>query len=102
VHLHSEVHDLIEAVTSGAGLADRSAGLVLYRTLSKGAPPQWRRAGRGQEPGGFTIEETMALFFTAWNRRHETNVRQIKIFPPFSDESFPLPKNVIMVRKPAS
>lgn len=97
-HLHAEVHEFIEGVTSGAGLSDRSAALVLYRTLSKGAPAQWRRAGRSQEPGGFTIDETMALFFTAWNRRHEANVRQIKIFLPLSDENFPQPKHVKIVK----
>jgi hypothetical protein len=97
-HLHAEVRDFFDGLTTGSGLVDGSAVLVLRDTMSAGAPPQWRRASRSQDRGGFTIDETLALFFIAWNRRHETRVRSVKnsITFPLSDENFPQPKHVKM------
>lgn len=96
-HLHAEVHEFIEGVTTGAGLRDGSSALVLRNTLAAGAPPQWRHASRSAESGGFTIDETEALFFTAWNRRHEAKVAKLNFSRPLNDENFPKPKSVKMV-----
>lgn len=101
-HLHAEVAGFFDGITTGSGLKEDSAVLVLRDTLSAGAPAQWRRASRSMERGGFTIDETLALVFTGWNRRHEVKVRSLlrSLTLPLTDDNFPKPRNVRML--PAS
>lgn len=87
-----EVLQFFDQLTTGVGLQDGSSVLALRNGLMRGASPAWRRASRGKEAGNFTIDEVLAMVFSAWNRRHEANVRTIRIPHPLNEENFPRPK----------
>lgn len=97
-HLQVEVREFFDGLSTGVGLQEDTAVLTLRNTMMQGAPPQWRRAARTRERGGFTIDETLALIFTAWNRRHEAKVKNIKVSSPLNEENFPRPKSVRIVQ----
>jgi hypothetical protein len=97
--MQPEVARFFDELETGVGLEAGSSTLALRNTLVRGAPAAWRRASRRADPGLFTVDESLALMFSAWNRRHEANVRTVRVPMPLTEESFPRPKPYEQIMK---
>jgi hypothetical protein len=85
--LDEEVEKFLSVLRTGANLSEKSAVLLLRKRLAGGI-----RRSRGRIHGNLTMDEQLAYIFSAWNRRHETNVDLLRIPSNLSDRNFPQPK----------